>query len=193
MHQTQQVSDQPADASFAIDVDAHRAIRNYTMRTYVARVAWGLLQPLFRYSPRFCYGWRNLLLRIFGASIGKRVRIYPTAKIMFPWNFNIGDSSTVAWNCTVYSLGEIKIGSNTMISQGTHLCAGSHDYRKPDLPLLRPPITIRDGVWCCAEAFIGPGVEIGCNAVVAARAVVVEDVPPGDIVAGNPAKIVGQR
>ena len=51
-------------------------------------------------------------------------------------------------------------GENSVVSQGTYLCAGTHDYQQPDMPLLRPPITIGRGVWIAAQAFIGPGVTV---------------------------------
>jgi putative colanic acid biosynthesis acetyltransferase WcaF len=61
------------------------------------------------------------------------------------------------------------------------------------LPLLKPPIVIRDAAWICADAFIGPDVTIGEGAVVGARAVVVKDVEPWTVVAGNPARTIKRR
>ncbi len=74
-----------------------------------------------------------------------------------------------------------------------HLCAGTHDYADPSMPLLKPPITVGDQAWVCADAYIGPGVTIGEGAVVGARAVIVKDVPPWTIVAGNPARPIKKR
>ncbi|MEE9211386.1 MAG: hypothetical protein V3U29_01905, partial [Phycisphaeraceae bacterium] len=82
---------------------------------------------------------------------------------------------------------------HSVVSQDAHLCAGTHDYTQPHLPLQRPPINIGNGVWVCADAFIGPGVTIGDNSVVAARAVVTKDVPPGVVVGGNPAQVITHR
>ena len=93
----------------------------------------------------------------------------------------------------LYALGPIRIGDRVTVSQGAHLCAGSHDFRDPTMALTRPPIRIDDDVWVCADAFVGPGVEIGRGAVVGARAVVVRSVAAGTIVAGNPARQVGRR
>jgi len=94
---------------------------------------------------------------------------------------------------TIYNLGPVTIGDHTVISQDVYVCAGTHDYTRSNLPLLRPPIAIGSGVWICAGAFIGPGVTISDNSIVGARAVVMKDVPPGVVVAGNPAKVVKAR
>ena len=105
----------------------------------------------------------------------------------------MGDYSTLADNVEVYNLGPIALGAHTVISQNVHLCNGTHDYKDPSLPLLRPSMTIGSGVWVCADAFVGPGVSIGDNALVAARAVVTKDVPANSIVGGNPAKFIKAR
>ena len=112
---------------------------------------------------------------------------------MHPWLLTLGNNTFVSDDVTVYNLGPVTIGDQTVISQGSYLCAGTHDYTRPDLPLVRSPITIGSGVWICAQAFIGPGVTIGDNSVVGARAVVTRDVPPGVVVAGNPARVIKPR
>ncbi|MBK1857035.1 putative colanic acid biosynthesis acetyltransferase [Cerasicoccus arenae] len=129
-----------------------------------------------------------------GAEIGEKVVIYPQAEIFFPWNLKVGDHSIISWDVKVYNLGPIEIGSHTLVSQGVQLCAGTHEFRKPNLPLITPPIAVGSGVWICAGAFIGPGVTIANNAVVGARAIVIKDITePGVIVAGNPARVIGKR
>lgn len=166
----------------------------YTGSEYLRRFAWNLVQAtLIRFSPGRAMGWRRFWLRLFGAKIGKAAGIRPTTTIVHPWLLDLADYSMLGDRVTVYNLGQITIHKHTVVSQNTHLCAGTHDYTKPDLPLVRSTITIGRGVWVCADAFIGPGVSIGDNVVVGARAVVVKDVEPGFVVAGNPAKFVKQR
>ncbi|MFO7628169.1 MAG: putative colanic acid biosynthesis acetyltransferase, partial [Prochlorococcaceae cyanobacterium] len=116
-----------------------------------------------------------------------------SAHLHQPWNLQIGANTTVAWNVILYALGPLKIGANAVISQGAHLCAGNHDPRDPGFPLIKAPISVGDGVWIAAEAFIGPAVVVGDRAVVGARAVVMRAVPAGAVVAGNPARVVAQR
>ena len=132
-------------------------------------------------------------MRCYGAKVGRHVHIYNSARIYFPWNFVIGDWSAVGEDALIYNLGLVTLGEKVTISHRAHLCAGTHDYTRPDLPLLKPPITVNDQAWICAEAFVGPGVTVGEGAVVGARAVVVEDVESWSVVAGNPARLLRKR
>lgn len=134
-----------------------------------------------------------MLLRAFGARIGRDVHIYPNVRIIMPWNVSIGDECAIGERVVIYSLGRITIGKKVTVSQQAHLCAGTHDHRRPDFPLVKTPIVIGDGVWICADAFIGPGVRVGYGAVIGARAVAIKDVPRNAIVVGNPARTVRER
>lgn len=175
------------------DINSNRSARKWTRRELAGRAFWSLCRPLFRWSPRLCWGWRRMLLRLFGAQVGHGVHIHPSAVIFIPWNLKIGDFSSIGFDCMIYNLGPLRIGSRATISQRSHLCGGSHDHKDPAMPLIKCPIEIGDDSWICADSFVGPSVRIGAHAVVAAAAVVVRDVPPGAIVAGNPAKTVSQR
>ena len=177
----------------ALDVTANRNAEKYTRKEQVMRVLWGFVVPLFRHSPRICFGWRSFLLRLFGAKVGRETHIYNSATIYMPWNFEIGDQSSVGEHAYIYNLGPITIGNRTTISQRAHLCAGTHDFTDPALPLLKPPIVVKDQAWVCTDAFVGPGVTVGEGAIVGARAVVMKDVEPWDIVAGNPVRVVRKR
>ncbi len=137
--------------------------------------------------------WRRGVLRLFGAEIGRDVRIHPSARIAVPWNLRIGDEATIGDQAILYALGSITIGSRATISQNAHLCAGTHDYRRSDMPLLKTPITVGEGAWVCADAFVGPDVIVGAFSIVGARAVVLKSIPDGVIVGGNPARILRNR
>jgi len=165
----------------------------YSRVDYMKRAAWAVLGLMFRWSPRLCYGQRNALLAVMGATIGRGVQIFPSARITFPWNMRIGTGSVVGWDVRIYNLGFVEIGQRVVISQGAHLCGGTHDYEADNFPLIKSEIWIEDDVWIAADAFIGPGVRIGRGAVVGARAVVMSDVPPQAVVAGNPAKVIKTR
>ncbi len=179
--------------SGSLDITANRKMQKYSRKEIIGRLLWTIVYPLFRYSPRPLFGWRSFLLRIFGARIGSNVNVYNSASIYMPWNLEVGDWSSIGEYAFVYNLGKVVIGRYSTVSHRAHLCAGTHDYADTSMPLLKPPITVGDQVWVCADAYIGPGVSICEGAVVGARAVVVEDVPPWTIVAGNPAKTLKKR
>ncbi len=105
----------------------------------------------------------------------------------------MGDYSCLSENVDCYSVDKITIGKQVVVSQGAFLCCASHDISSQIMELTYKPITIKDNAWVAAEAFIGPGVNIGEGAVVGARAVVTKDVAPWTVVAGNPAKFIKKR
>lgn len=158
------------------------------------RAAWAVVWGLFfRPTPRVLHSWRRGLLRAFGARLGTRVRVYPSARVWAPWNLEVGDFSVLGDRVEIYCVAPIRIGSHVVVSQGAHLCAATHDVRDPGFRLDARPIVVEDGAWVAAEAFVGPGVTVGAAAVVGARAVVTRDVPEREIVAGNPARRIGRR
>lgn len=185
---------QPDHGPEGWDVAANRRARKYSRTALLGRGLWEVLRwPLFRLSPRPLWGWRRWLLSRFGARVGARVRIHATARIAIPWTLDLGEDATIGDGAILYGLGPLRIGRAATISQYAHLCAGTHDHTRPDFPLERAPVTVGDGVWVAADAFVGPGVTIGDYAIVAARAVVTRDVDPYTIVGGNPAKPIGDR
>lgn len=166
----------------------------YSLREYAIRAAWVYLgSPIFRLSFRKANRFRRVLLGLFGAKLAATAVTKPTTIIRHPWLLAMGEHSCLAEGVEVYNLGPISIGDHSVVSQHSYLCAGTHDYTSPSLPLVRPPIRIGSGVWVCAKAFIGPNVTIGDNAIVGAGAVVTKDVPAGMIAAGNPARVVRAR
>ncbi len=135
-------------------------------------------------------GLRVRLLRGFGARIGRGVVVRGGVNVSFPWRLTLGDHVWIGEDAGVLSLAAVTVESNVCISQRAYLCTGSHDFRRPDFPLVTRPITVRTGSWVAAAAFVGPGVEIGAGALVGAGSVVLADVPPGCLVRGNPARVV---
>jgi putative colanic acid biosynthesis acetyltransferase WcaF len=178
----------------ALDIDANRRARKWSRKELFGRLLWEVLQaPLFAWTPRQFWGLRNSVLRLFGARIGRHVQVHPTARIAIPWNLDVQDHSSIGDRAIIYNLGPIRLGTNVSVSQNAHLCAGSHDFTKPDLPLTKPPVVIEDGAWVCADAFVGPGVTVGSMAIIGARAVVTKDVEPHAIMVGNPAQKLNKQ
>jgi putative colanic acid biosynthesis acetyltransferase WcaF len=155
---------------------------------------WWLVQSiLFHPSPQALFGWRRFLLRLFGACIGKNVLIRPTATVTYPWKVSIGDYSWIGDDAVIYSLSDITIGSHSVISQRSYLCAAAHDYTKTSFDMVAGPIQIGDQVWIAADVFVAPGVTIDTGCLVGARSSVFHDLPAGMICYGNPALPIKPR
>jgi len=155
---------------------------------------WWLVQAtLFRWSPQFMYGWRVFLLRRFGARIGQKVLIRPTATITYPWKLTIGDHCWIGDDVTLYTLGELEIGSNTVISQKSYICTASHDIASEDFAIFDRKVTIGQKVWLAADVFVAPGVSIADGCVVSARSSVFANLPTLMVCKGTPARPVRLR
>ncbi|WP_276206158.1 DapH/DapD/GlmU-related protein [Thioclava sp. F42-5] len=128
------------------------------------------------------------MLRRFGARVGAEAHVHPSVRIAIPWKLTLGAQCAVGDRAVLYALGPITVGTRATVSQGAHLCAGTHDLALQHRPLVKAPISIGADAWIAADAFIGPGVTVGTGAVVGARAVVTKDVAERWIVAGNPAR-----
>jgi putative colanic acid biosynthesis acetyltransferase WcaF len=133
--------------------------------------------------------WRAFWLRRFGAHIGRGVVIRSRGHIHIPWRLRVGDSVWIGEEACLLNLADIVIEDSVCVSQRVFLCTGSHDYHQASFALITKPITLRRGCWVAAQAFVGPGVEIGCDAVVSAGSVVLKDVPAGGVARGNPAEL----
>lgn len=159
----------------------------FTLANRLRRALWGVTcAVLFRPSPRPLHRWRAFLLQLFGAKVGRGAHVYPKVRVWAPWNLEVGEESGVADDVILYTMAPILIGRRVVISQGAHLCAGTHDFEDPRFPLTAHPIQVSDRVWIAAEAFIHPGVTIGEGAVIGARSVVTKPMPEWTVCAGHP-------
>ncbi|HWQ45652.1 MAG TPA: putative colanic acid biosynthesis acetyltransferase [Longilinea sp.] len=175
-------------------LDEFRLPKGFRGRSaFIVQLWWIVQATLFAWSPQFMYAWRNFLLRLFGARIGKRVQIRPSVRVTYPWKLSIGDFSWIGDQVELYTLGDITIGSHTVISQRSYLCTGSHDYTSRSFDIFSKPIAIGNEVWLAAEVFVNPGITINTGCVVGVRSVVLDDLPAGKICYGNPAKPVKDR
>jgi putative colanic acid biosynthesis acetyltransferase WcaF len=176
------------------DLSLHRLPPGFRGRSAVTVQLWWLVQgTLFAWSPQFMYGWRRWLLRLFGARIGQGVIVRPTARITYPWKLVIGDRSWVGDYTELYTLGDITIGSDAVVSQYAYLCTGSHDFRSPAFDIYAKPIVIEDEAWVAAGVFVHPGVTVGRGSVIAARSIVRRDTEPYGIYVGEPLRQVDTR
>ena len=149
---------------------------------------------LFRpFSLPVFNGWRLNILRAFGARIGKGSKIHASVRIWAPWNLIVGERTAIGPYVECYNPGKIKIGNKVTVSQNSYLCSASHDYTQIENPLITKSIIVGNYVWIAAGAFISVGVTIANGSIVGARSVVVKDVAPWSVVAGNPARFIKKR
>lgn len=157
-------------------------------------ILWWLVQAIaFPLSLHNLNGFRCWILRLFGAKIGHKVVIRPTARFTYPWKVTIGDYSWIGDDVVFYSIDQITIGSHAVVSQKCYLCTGSHDIKKQSFPLVTAPIKIGNGVWIATDCFVAPGVTVGANSVIGARSSVFKDIIPQQVAWGSPCKAHHKR
>jgi putative colanic acid biosynthesis acetyltransferase WcaF len=171
------------------DLARFRVPPGFRGRSALSVQLWWLVQAmLFHPSPQLCFGWRRFLLRLFGARIGRGVLIRPSAEITYPWKVSIGDHSWIGDGAILYSLSDITIGSDTVISQYCYLCAGSHDPQSLTFDQIGKPIIIGSECWLATDVFVAPGISIGDATIVGARSTVLHDLPAAMVCHGYPAR-----
>jgi putative colanic acid biosynthesis acetyltransferase WcaF len=175
-------------------LDEYKTPEGFRGKSAITVQIWWIVQAsLFKLSPQVMYGWRRFLLRCFGAEIGKGVIIRPSAQITYPWKVKIGDYSWIGDEVVLYSLGDIIIGNNTVISQKSYICTGTHDYTKADFPILGKKIIIGDECWLATDVFVSPGVTINNGAVIGARSTVIKDLESNSVYVGSPVRFIKKR
>lgn len=168
----------------------------YTRRELLGQRLWQLVWLLFfRPTPEKAHRWRAFLLCRFGADIPDpaQVVIFPSVRIYFPWKLRLEPRSMVGRRVILYNLAPIILRRGANVSQGVHLCTGSHDFLRWDMPLVTAPIEIGANAWIAADVFVSPGVTIGELAVIGARSVVLRDQPARMICAGHPCRPLKPR
>lgn len=176
------------------DLAKFRMPPGFRGRSALAVQLWWVVQAsAFRWSPQFAYGFRRMLLRLFGAKIGQGVIIRPTVEVTYPWKVIIGEHAWIGDHAVLYSLGHIHIGAHSVISQRSYLCGGDHDYTQIDFPIRGRDIHIGSEVWVAADVFVAPGVTIGDGVVIGSRSSVYHDQPERMVCMGSPCKPIKPR
>lgn len=167
---------------------------SFALGNRLLRVLWALAWVLLcRFTPPALHAWRRLILRLFGARIGRGARVHASVAVWLPANLELGANCLIGPRVRLYNQGRISIGTGTIVSQGAHICASSHDLRDPHFQLILRPVRIGDGCWVAAEAFVGPGVTMQDGSVLAARGALFDDAAPGLVYRGNPAAAIRPR
>lgn len=166
----------------------------WTISDRLRMLLWHSCWTLFcSWTPKPLYPWRLFLLRLFGCKIYGKPFVHQRARIQIPWNLILHDRACLGDRANAYSLGIIEIRARATVAQEAYLCAGSHDFSLPSLPLVTAKITINEDAFVGARAFIMPGVTIGNSTVIGACAVVTKDMPDRVICVGNPCQVLRSR
>lgn len=175
-------------------VDVLGGAASFTLGNRLRRAVWSLAWTvLAAWTPAPLHRWRGFLLRLFGARIDKTAHVYPSVSIWDPRKLRVEAHAGLGRRVICYNMAEIHIGEGAVVSQGAHLCAGTHLVDDPNFQLVAHPIRIGAKAWIATEAFVGPGVVVGEGAVLGARGVTVKDLADWTIYVGNPARAIRQR
>jgi putative colanic acid biosynthesis acetyltransferase WcaF len=157
-------------------------------------ITWYLVKVIFFLSAMpYPSSFKVMLLRFFGATIGKGVIIKPRVNIHFPWKLVLGDNVWIGEEVFLLNFELLMIGNNVCISQRAFLCGGNHDYKRSSMPYRNGSITLEDGSWVGASTFIGPNVIIGTDTVISAGSVVTHSLGGNGIYRGNPVQFIKNR
>lgn len=136
---------------------------------------------------------RQTIYRFFGLTIGKNSFIYGRSELRSPHMIRIGQNTIIGHNAILDGRGGLEIGNNVNFSSGVWIWTVEHVVNDSSFCSVSEGVVIEDYAWLSCRTVILPGVRIGYGAVVCAGAVVTKNVEPYAIVAGVPAKNIGER
>lgn len=190
----------------SINITSRKNENEYSFIVYLARVLkkkifctiYGYSKYLvhtIKYFPS--HAVRNWVYKyIFLVDRHPNSTIYFGCEIRAGYSLHIGKGSIIGDNCILDARQGIYIGENVNLSSEVHLWTESHDMNDPYFrgsPGKRGAIRVGNRAWLGANVTVLDNVTIGEGAVVCAGAVVTKNVEPFAVVAGIPAKKIGER
>jgi len=136
---------------------------------------------------------RNNIFRLSGVSIGSNSTLHIGARFYQPKNIKVGQGTIIGDHATLDGRAKLTIGNHVDIASQVMIYNSEHDIHSNDMKPIEEPVSIGDYVFIGPRAIILPGVTVGKGAVIAAGAVVTKNVSDFTIVAGIPAKEIGNR
>ena len=136
-------------------------------------------------------GRAGLLTQILGRPLPERLTVYPPFYTDHGLHLDLAENVFINQGCTFLDHAGIRIATRVMIGPKVTFITSGHpvDPAERKLYLTGEPIDVAENVWIGAGATILPGVSIGRDAVIAAGAVVADDVPAATLVAGPKATV----
>ncbi len=160
----------------------------------IAFMLWHLVKAIvFMSSIPYPVRLKVLLLRLFGARVGRGVVIRPRVNIHLPWRLTVGNYCWIGEDTGILNMAPVVLKDNVAIAHRVYIATGNHNFKDSKMSYLNAPTTIERGVWIASCVFVGPGVVVGEHCVLCAAAVVTRSTEPWAIMRGNPAQRVGTR
>ena len=138
-------------------------------------------------------GLKVWLLRLFGASVGHGVVIKPSVNIKYPWRLRLGNHVWIGENAWIDNLGDVIIADNCVLSQGSMLLSGSHDFSRQTFNVMVDKIVLEEGVWIGARSIVYMGITCKSHSILGANSIALKTMEPYSIYYGNPAVKVSDR
>jgi putative colanic acid biosynthesis acetyltransferase WcaF len=167
---------------------------SFSLGNRLARLLWQIVYLLlYRTSPRPFHAWRSMLLRLFGAKMGPGCHFYPSGRVWAPWKLVCEDCCTLADQAEIYNPSPIVLESHCIVSQQAYICGATHDYNRPEFPMISYSMRLGAYAWICARASVSPGVNVGAGAVLGLGSVAASHLEPWTVYSGVPAVKVKMR
>lgn len=157
-------------------------------------VLWFVVSAIFlnSYFP-LPASFKCLILKTFGAKVGRKVMIKPKVNIKYPSLLVIGNNVWIGEGVWIDNLTEVTLEDNVCLSQGAMLLTGNHDYTRSTFDLNVGEIKLEEGVWVGAKAVVCPGITCHSHAVLAVNSVAVKNLDAYGVYQGNPAQWIRER
>lgn len=160
---------------------------------FLKKTVWYIINSFFFNSFFPVNGIKILLLKLFGAKIGKGVIIKPFVSIKYPWKLIVGNHVWIGEKVWIDNLDLVTIENNVCISQGALLLCGNHNYKKSSFDLMIGKITLKQGCWVGSKSIITGNVTVNENAILQVGSVVSKNLEENSIYRGNPAVKIKNR
>ena len=159
----------------------------------IKNIIWYFISAAFFKSAFPINSIKIVLLKLFGAKIGKGVVIKPHVNIKYPWRLKVANNVWIGEHVWIDNLADVVIEDNVCISQGAMLLCGNHDYRKTTFDLIIGNITLKKGSWIGAKTVVCPGVVVGIHALLTVGSIATKHLNAYTIYQGNPAQAIKER